>query len=107
MANAEIVPFGKYGASSMTTRKPNTPISPEMEAIIVRERLGDYAAKNAREAREHLVAAWRGAHPEAAEQPPSAGHRELVLLSSKGPGGRKDDPDETWVSQRLYRHPAP
>jgi hypothetical protein len=82
-------------------RKPNTPMDPAIEAYIVRQRLGDYTAQDAREAREHLTAAWRAAHPEAANEPPSAGHRELVLISRRGPGEPPEDPDETWTSD-LY-----
>ena len=63
----------------------------------MKRRIGDYEENDFLKEREKLVAAWRAAHPEAVNEPPSAGHRPLVLKDKYE--GR--DPQEIWVSD-LY-----
>jgi hypothetical protein len=62
------------------------------------ERQADYTAGDLEKERAKLVSLWRAAHPEAASQPPSAGHRPLVRISMKQPGEAEWEPDETWIN---------
>lgn len=64
----------------------------------IMRRQEDYTQGDFERERAKLVAMWRKAHPEAVNQPPSAGHRPLILLSSRQPGEPGYDPDETWVN---------
>jgi hypothetical protein len=64
----------------------------------IKRRAGDYDVTDFLKERERLIAAWRAAHPEAANQPPSAGHRPLVFKDKNE--GR--DPLEIWISDIYH-----
>jgi hypothetical protein len=64
----------------------------------IQRRKADYAKTTAAEvvkARQDLIAAWRAAHPDAAKEAPSAGHRPLDIDL---PGKQPDDAEhpEVW-----------
>ena len=61
----------------------------------IRRRLGDYSAQDVVKEREKLIAEWRAAHPEAANEPAS-GYHPLDKLSD----GRNDDAErpERWAN---------
>ena len=75
---------------------------------LIRSRLADYTVDVSAE-RAKLVEAWRKHHPEAAKELPSAGHRPLMLISSRADSEPPDFPDETWAndifSVTLRRRP--
>lgn len=62
------------------------------------KRQQDYTLDALNQERAKLVELWRAAHPEAANQPPSTGHRPLVKTSERQPGEPDYGPDETWVN---------
>ena len=74
----------------------------------IRQRIGDYSAKDLVEEREKLTALWRAAHPEAAKET-SAHLHPLIRTSARQSGEHKDQPDEWWAndvySVTLRRRP--
>ena len=61
----------------------------------------DYSEQEFREQRERLVKNWRAAHPECADEPPSAKHRPLVCADPGDPKNPQEHP-EVWDSD-LYQ----
>jgi hypothetical protein len=68
---------------------------------LIRERILDHQRVDVKEQRDKLIALWREAHPECANQPPSEAHHPLILTSQRARGDRPDEPDEYW-SNDIY-----
>ena len=71
----------------------------------IQKRQGDYNERDLVSAREKLVAAWRAAHPDCANQPPSRKHHPLVQ-TEKGVIDNAERP-EMWhndIYQAVVRH---
>jgi hypothetical protein len=72
--------------------------SPNRNVALIRERIEDYRRHDYVAERDKLVALWRAAHPEAANEPPSVVPRPLIMTSKRVAGDHPDEPDEYWAN---------
>jgi hypothetical protein len=68
---------------------------------LIRNRLQDYSNHDFAAERAKLVALWREHHPEAAAEASIALH-PLMLIGSRVPRDRPEDPDEYWVNDVYH-----